>query len=829
SDTTLRLDSVQLRQHGIERTGGRTRSLVIDRTNENILLAGAVGGGVWRSTDAGENWKKTTADGYVHSVSALIQDTRPGHLHEWYYGTGEAFSSSGYPVYGWDIGSGIFRSIDSGKTWNMLPSTSVARAARPSSPFHFTHSLAIDATRKDSTVLYAACNGAIMRTNNAGATWSVVLGSASAVSNIVWTDVCTNSAGTVYATIGGGSSAGVWRSDDGMAFANISAGTSVGNISSRARICAAPGDTNTVWLYKNSSTSPLFRYTYISGTGAGSGGAWAGRNANMVNLLQTQSGYNMSLDVHPVDPDIVLVGGTNLYLTTDGFVTKGALSHVAGYSKQYVQQRQWNPFTPETYLYDTSHPDLHYAVFLPSKPQSVLIACDGGVFKTDDIFRTPSVAWSSLNNGYDVGQFYSVAIDPVGNRDGAFIGGAQDNNSNIGQRNGKPMEWVLGGDGMVCEMSRNHTAVYPSYQGGQVYRVRMNDGLDSALEWVNMRPRGGQFDFTTPLQLHPVHDSILYMIGGASLWRNTNATARAYTNDTTTSSVNWRSYPFTGVATSGLSAMGLCTATPDRVYLGTKGGVLLRVDSLQRSSPSTSVITAPDMPRGAYVSNICVDPLDNAELFVTFSNYEVLSIFHSTDEGRSWECIAGNLEQNADGSGAGPSCRWIEVLHYAGQTLYLVATSSGVFSTTRLDGMNTEWTQFRAIPNVMCNMIAARSTDGFIAVATHGLGIFTTYAMTGAPTSSVRDIHDGITRVSVSPQPVRSMARLCFTTTVDAMIHVDLFDLQGRPLGTAHRSWMAAGEQSVPLDVQELLTGTYVASIRCGPSRPPLTFRIIKE
>lgn len=828
ADTTLRLDSLQLQQHGIERTGGRTRSLVIDCTNENIILAGAVGGGVWRSTDAGKSWTKTTADGYVHSVSALIQDTRPGHRHEWYYGTGEAFSSAGYPVYGWDIGSGIFRSIDSGKTWNMLPSTSVARAARPTSPFHFTHSLSIDATRSDSTVIYAACNGAIMRTNNAGATWNVAVGSTTAAT-VVWSDVCTNSAGTVYATIGGGSSAGVWRSADGLTFTNISAGTSVGNITGRARICAAPSDTNTVWLYKSSATSPMYRYTYISGTGAGTGGSWAARNSQMTNLLQTQSGYNMSLDVHPADPNIVLVGGTNLYLTTDAFGSKSGLTHVAGYSKEYVQTRRWNPFTPETYLYDTSHPDLHYAVFLKSKPSTVLIACDGGVYKTTDIFRTPSVGWSNLNDGYTVAQFYSVAIDPIGNRDGAFIGGAQDNNSNIGQRNGKPMEWVLGGDGMVCEMSRNRKAVYPSYQGGQVFRVRMNDKLDSALEWVNMRPRGGQFDFITPLRLHPVNDSILYMLGGASLWRNTNATARPYTNDTTSSTLNWRSYSLSGVATAGLSALGLCSTTPDKVFLGTKSGQIIKVDSLQRTTPITTIITGPEMPRGAYVSNICVNPQDNAELFVTFSNYEVLSIFHSTDEGQTWECIAGNLEQNANGSGAGPSCRWIEVLTYNNRTLYLVATSSGVFTTTKLDGMKTEWTQFRAIPNVICNMIAVRSTDGFVAVATHGLGIYTTYVVSDGPASSVRDVDNAIASASVSPQPVSTSARVDFTSSSDGLVEVELFDGQGRRLSVPFHAWLSAGRHHVPIEMQEFPSGVYLARIRCGESRPPVTVRILKQ
>ena len=600
-DTEIHLDESQLVQHGIERTGGRTRSLVFDCTNSSVMLAGAVGGGVWRSTNGGVTWKKTTSDGYIHSVSALVQDGRPGHQHEWYYGSGEGYSSGGYPIYGYDIGIGIFKSIDSGKSWSLLPSTSVARASRPGSPFHLTHNLALDHTRKDSTIVYAACNGAVMRSNDAGVTWSAVLGDTSATT-VVWSDVTVASNGVVYASLGSSSKSGIWRSADGVTWTNISTGTAVGTINSRTRVVTAPSNPNVLWVYKNSANTPLFRYQYVSGNGSGTGGEWESRSSTMTGLLQTQSGYNMCLAVHPTNENIVLVGGTNLYLTTDGFMTIPRINHVSGYSKSYVQNRQWNPFTPETYLYDTSHPDMHAAVFAPNDSTTVFIGCDGGVFKTTNIFKDSVVRWSSLNNGYNVGQFYSTAIDPSGIRDGAVIGGAQDNNSNIGLRNGKPMEWVLGGDGMVCEMSAGHKAVYPSYQGGQVYRVRMNETLDSALEWVNMRPRGGQFDFTAPLRLHPVSDSILYMIGGASLWVNWNATQRAYTNDTTTSSQNWRSYPMSAYATGGLSAMGLCTSSPNTVYLGTKSGVVLKVDSLQRTSAIVKTVTGTDMPKGAYVS-----------------------------------------------------------------------------------------------------------------------------------------------------------------------------------------------------------------------------------
>ncbi|MFN7977264.1 MAG: hypothetical protein U0P30_03955 [Vicinamibacterales bacterium] len=36
--------------------GGRTRAILIDPGNPNVMYAGGVAGGVWKSTDAGANW-----------------------------------------------------------------------------------------------------------------------------------------------------------------------------------------------------------------------------------------------------------------------------------------------------------------------------------------------------------------------------------------------------------------------------------------------------------------------------------------------------------------------------------------------------------------------------------------------------------------------------------------------------------------------------------------------------------------------------------------------------------------------------------------------------
>jgi hypothetical protein len=70
--------------------GGRTRAMALDVNNENVIMAGGVSGGVWRTEDLGANWTKLTSNEMLHNVTCLKQDTRtnnPENPSTWYYGT----------------------------------------------------------------------------------------------------------------------------------------------------------------------------------------------------------------------------------------------------------------------------------------------------------------------------------------------------------------------------------------------------------------------------------------------------------------------------------------------------------------------------------------------------------------------------------------------------------------------------------------------------------------------------------------------------------------------------------------------------------------------
>src|ERR1043165_2096133 len=63
--------SLQWQNRGPYNLGGRTRALALDVTDENIVLAGQVSGGMWRSTDGGDQFtqctdRKSTRLNYSH-------------------------------------------------------------------------------------------------------------------------------------------------------------------------------------------------------------------------------------------------------------------------------------------------------------------------------------------------------------------------------------------------------------------------------------------------------------------------------------------------------------------------------------------------------------------------------------------------------------------------------------------------------------------------------------------------------------------------------------------------------------------------------------------
>ena len=704
--------------------GGRTRALAIDIADEDRILAGGVSGGLWESTDQGATWTRITPAQEHPSITDIAQD--PNNLNVWYYSTGERLgaSQSGRNGSAFFQGNGIYISTDNAQTFTPLPATTnpTPETFSAAEPFDLNFGIAINPVNSD---LYVATFAGIYRTTNGGTSFEEVI--PSDFDN--FTDIHITATGVLYATVDSGAGAagtasGIFRSTDGAAgtWVNITDAAFPAAFG-RTVVYTAPSNENVLYLYAAGTTSApighdFWKYTYISGDGTGAGGTWENRTNNIPNFggpvgdADTQGGYDIYVRVHPNDEDIVFLGGLNIFRSFDGFATPIQQTNsgwIAGYS----------PLNNVS-LYTNHHPDQHSLEFFPSNPDMVISGHDGGLSITNDILATAPagsiepVAWTSLNNGYLTTQVYALSIGPTDQ----IMAGFQDNSTWFTSTTNPQADWtdLFSGDGSYNAFNDDGTIRYVSAQNGQAFRITYPDANSTAAtSFQNIQPAGAVgFLFVNPFELDPNDDELMYFAAGATLWRNDDLT-------NATQTVGWTS--LTNAISPGgtISAIGISSNPANIVYYGTTTGSLVRIDNANTGNP-TGINVSSGLP-GGNVSSIAVDPFNPNNVYVTLSNYSIPSVFFSNDGGSTWADISGNLEVNPDGSGAGPSVRWINIV--GNSDLFLVGTSTGLFGTSTLNGASTVWNQVdpNGIGNVVVEQIRSRA-DGLVVAGTHGNGLY---------------------------------------------------------------------------------------------------------
>ncbi len=753
-------------QRGPFNVGGRTRAIAIDKLNENVLLAGGASGGIWRSPDAGLNWYRVTEVDSAVNVTCIAQDTRKGKENTWYAGTGEYFG--GYAPGAFFTGNGMQKSIDGGKTWFRLKST-ISPNVQFDNIWDFTNNVVVNHTIDSIDAVFAATYGGIWRSNNGGSTWQLIRGNTSATN--AWSDVAITPLGVIYATISSGNTfTGIWRSNNnGNTWAKINPSFFPSNCS-RVVIGISPSDEKQVYFLAHTpgvgkksiqfndteEWNSLWKYTYVSGEGTATVGNWEDRSVNLPQLAGefgafiSQSAYCLAITVKPDNPDVVFIGGTNLYRSTDGFKTANNTAWIGGYAIGTTR--------PDFKIYNNHHPDQHGTLFYRSNPSKFISIHDGGISESDNCMA-PNVTWKSLNNGYNTTQFYSVAIDKTSTSD-ILLGGLQDNGTLFTNSGDNRKAWTqpLSYDGSFCFVSPNADDYYLSIQEGRVFRIKIGaNGLGNKFARVDPKnlPRS-KYQFINPFIPDANNFYRLYIPNGDRIWRN-NDVKQIPLNDALDSNAvltNWEELTNTKLtdSTDEITAITSSKIDNDVIYYGTQKGKLYRVRNASNGQPSAENITGNNFP-AAYINCITTHPKDPNILFTTFTNYGVVSLFQSTNAGLTWEGISGNLEENTNGAGNGPSCRWFSIINVKDSLIYYVGTSTGLFATDSLNGMQTKWVKQspEKIGNTNVTMMDFRSTDGLLAVATYGSGMFSSNITSTKDKTLVKEVW--VDKVSVYPNP----------------------------------------------------------------------------
>lgn len=779
--------------------GGRTRALAIDvrtQTAPNItIIAGGASGGIYKSTDNGATWTNKLHPDSIHSITCIAQDTRSGFEDTWYVGTGER-GSNGLNGFNGELflGDGIYKSTDNGENWTLLPSTSKATPQSFNSAFNFVFNIAVNKTNGH---IFAAALNSLQRSTDGGATWSLVRG---ALTNNSYSDVQITSTGVIYVTFGSGlTNAGISKStNDGATWTTI---TPAGfpSVYGRNVIGIAPSNENTVyfWVYTASGATGTQMWKTTDG-----GSTWTNVTSKLpapsspVAGINPQGSYNMVIRVKPDDPNFVIFGSTNLNRTTDGFATAvpatGSTNWIGGYAiANNISQ------------YANHHPDQHSFVYLTSNPKIVYSGHDGGISKSTDV-TAANVTWSDLNTGYVTSQFYAFDIDPNTANDPVIAGGMQDNGnySVFGSTFNTPWkDWNHGGDGGyagVRKTGANEYTIYLEAQNGWLWRQKYNTSGTNTDDDFIQPSYTGSFAFVNPFTLDQNVDNLMYFAQGDSVLRSTNVDATTPT------------WSVMGNGTPGASVSALATSkTPANIlFIGGSNGKVMKVTGANAGDPAGTDISS-GLPTG-YVSCIAVDPTDANNIIVVFSNYSVKSVWSSDDGGSTWSDISGNLEENPNGTGNGPSVRWVTAVTFGGQTVFYAATSTGLYSTSTLNATSTVWAQegSTVIGNVVCPMVKGREADGLVVVATHGAGVY-------SATQTVVSVEDELgipTQYTLSqnyPNPFNPSTKINFSLPQTGKVVITLFDALGRKVKDIVDQEFAVGNHSLNFDASNLTSGVY--------------------
>ncbi len=443
-----KLKNLKIRNVGPANMSGRITTIDAVTSNPKIIYVGAASGGVWKSENGGSAWKPVFDDQPTQNIGALkIQQTNPSVI---WVGTGE-----GNPRNSMNLGMGIFKSIDAGKTWKHLglEDTKVI------------HRIIIDP--RDPRVVYVGAMGdpftpnssrGLYKTMDGGKTWNKILytNDQSGIADLVMDPSNPNKLfaavyehrRTPYYFTSGGEGSGLYLSHDAgetWTKQGVEEGLPSGDLG-RIGVAIAPSDPNRIYAKVEAEKNVMLR----SDNG---GESWYVVNDNP-RFTNNRPFYFQELAVDTKDPNRLY----NIYQPL---------------SVSYDGGKSFDP-TPMIPADETKgvHADFHAFWVNPNDPHNFIIGGDGGLGITNDHGKS----WY-FPETIPVAQFYHINVD--NDMPYNVYGGMQDNGNWSGpgytwKRGGiRTLYWqyLVGGDGFyISPDPENSRFGYGTSQNGNLYR-----------------------------------------------------------------------------------------------------------------------------------------------------------------------------------------------------------------------------------------------------------------------------------------------------------------------------------------------------------------------
>ena len=693
------VSGLKLRGIGPALMSGRISELVVDPVKRSTWYVAVASGGVFKTDNAGTTWKPIFDSYGSYSVGTVAVD--PNNRFVVWVGTGENNSqrSVGY-------GDGLYKSIDGGRSFKKVGLENSEHIAR----------ILIDP--RDSDVVYVAAQGplwseggdrGLYKTTDGGETWENILeiDEHTGVTDLVMDprnpDVLYAASYQrrrhVWTLINGGPGSGLHKSTDGGAtWRKINKGLPGGD---KGRIGLAI-----------SPIKPDVLYAIVEA--AGGGGFY--RSDNQGENWAKQGGYvsgspqyyqEIYADPHVFDRIYSL--DTYMMVSEDG-------------GKNFARLGEAD-----------KHVDNHAIAFDPDDPDHLIIGSDGGLYETWDRGKTYKY-FANL----PITQFYKVAVsndEPFyyvygGTQDNATQGGPSRTTNVHGIRNSDWFVTVFGDgfDPAVDPVEPN--IVYSQWQYGGLIRYDRKTG-----ERIDIKPQPEpgealRWNWDSALMISP-HSHTRVYYAAQRLFRSDDRgdTWQAVSPDLTRNmdrnqlKVMGRVWSVDAVSknrsTSFYGTIVALSESPRQegvLYVGTDDG-LIQV-SEDGGGNWRKVETFPDVPEMTYVNDIEASQHDANTVFAAFNNHKKGDfkpyLLKSTDRGRSWTSIAGDLPERGS--------VYTLVQDHVDEDLLFVGTEFGIFFT--VDG-GEKWVQLKSgIPTIAIRELEIQRRENDLVAASFGRGFF---------------------------------------------------------------------------------------------------------
>jgi photosystem II stability/assembly factor-like uncharacterized protein len=662
-------------------------------------------GGVWKTSNAGVTFDPVFDEQDYLSIGAIA--VAPSNPNVVYVGTGE-----GNPRNNASFGNGVYRSVDAGAHWTHVGLAGSDKVAR----------IAIDDRNPD--VVYVCALGrewgpnterGVFKSTDGGRSWKRVLYRNDLTgcsdirvhptnSNIVYAGMYTYLRRAWHLESGGGETAVYKSVNGGQTWRKLTRGLPTEPMD-RIGLAVSYSDPDVVYVVSETKTQgELWR-----SDDAGESFTTVSRDPN----INFRPFYYADIRVDPADPNRVYALSGALMLSEDGGRTF-------------------------TRIANGVHGD-HQALWIdPTDPRRVLSGSDGGFQVSYDRAKTFDVI-----NNVPFTQFYHLTYDlqtPY-----RICGGLQDNYHWCGPSNSltqpgiRKRDWLSlgGGDGFFAvPVLTKPWLIYYASQGGMIQTVDTRTGMQRSVhpDPTIIGSAGDQiathkyrFNWNSPIVTDPFDSATVYF-GGNVVFRTTTDGQRwdVISPDLTKNDKAKQQSSGGPIVVDNTAAEfhnALLTIAPSRLTKGLiwvgadDGNVQLTRDGGATWTNVTANLAAAGLGADAWIATIDASPSDAATAYVAASRHQdddyAPHFFMTTDFGRSWRRISGNLPTG-----------WAHVVREdpRNKNLLWAGTEVGLFASW---DRGARWHRIRGgLPAVPVRDLFVHPRDNDLVIGTHGRGAY---------------------------------------------------------------------------------------------------------